>query len=450
MTLEHVQFIEKIEMIPNDALYIQYSEKEEKKVTHFTHITFNIRDENHVILGSKVAKKYIDRESENIIIDLKNTNINAAEFVSGFRLSIWKFTKYKTHKVMTKNIMVITDQCEKYNKLYKKNLIDAALEARELCCEPANKFNTEDFKNKISNLAQFDNVEVEIFDYKRLMQEKMEGIINVGKGSKNLPYLAIVKYNWHLPKDAIALVGKGVMFDTGGYSLKTPENMMHMNGDMGGGAAVYTALKALIQDKVQAKVIALVPIVENCISNDSMKPNDIICSDGKTIEVLNTDAEGRLILQDALSYAAHINEVKHIISIATLTGAIGLTFSSIRAGLFSNDQLFAQKIYNIGEQINEKCWNMPMDNEYNIYIKSDIADLKNVQGKSRQAGSIVAAKYLEHFVHNKTWAHLDIAGVNTIESILDIPLQSKGSTSCGTRLLYNVICKFNGYEISSY
>ncbi|MBE3559043.1 MAG: leucyl aminopeptidase [Ktedonobacteraceae bacterium] len=312
-------------------------------------------------------------------------------------------------------------------------LAEATNFARDLVNEPPNVLTPTELANRAVALAQQSGLEYEVLDREKIAALGMGGLLGVSQGSAEPPRFIILRYRGapDSGEKGIALVGKGITFDTGGISLKPAANMDEMKGDMGGAAAVLGAMRAIAALKPAINVTALIPTCENMPSGTAYHPGDILrIMNGKTIEIVNTDAEGRLILADALSYAAR-EGLSPIIDLATLTGAIVVALGHITTGLFSNDQLLTDEIIAAGRSTGEKFWPLPMDEEYGELIKSDIADIKQTGG--RPAGSIAAAKILEQFVGNARWAHLDIAGTSYLDS--QKPYREKGATGVGVRTL---------------
>ena len=266
------------------------------------------------------------------------------------------------------------------------------------------------------------------------MQELgMGGLLGVSQGSAEHPKFIILRYSGapESENQGIALVGKGITFDTGGISLKHAEGMHQMKGDMAGAAAVIGAMYAIAVLKPAINVTALVPTTENMPSGTAYRPGDILrIMNGKTIEIVNTDAEGRLVLADALSYAVK-NGLSPIIDVATLTGGIVVALGSVMSGMFCNDEELSNDIIAAGQVVGEKFWPMPLDDEYKEAIQSDIADIKQTGGK--YASAVTAAKILEHFVGDAQWAHLDIAGTDFIDT--KKPYQEHGATGVAVRTL---------------
>jgi len=289
-------------------------------------------------------------------------------------------------------------------------LAESANFARDLGNEPPNVLTPTEFAERARRMAEEVGLVCEIHGPDWMREQGMGALLGVNQGSAEEPRFIILRYHSASDKTpGLALVGKGITFDSGGLSLKSGEGMKEMKTDMCGGAAMIGAMRAIAQIKPAINVTCLVPTTENMPDGRSYRPGDILrAANGKTIEILNTDAEGRLILADALSYAVK-QGLSPLVDAATLTGAIVTSLGSVRAGLFDNDEALERTIQQAAEASGERVWAMPMDDEYGDLIRSDIADLKQIGG--RAAGSIAAAKVLSHFVGNTPWAHLDIAGM---------------------------------------
>ena len=316
-----------------------------------------------------------------------------------------------------------------------KIMAEAANYARDMVNEPGNYMTPTRMADNARQLAKKYGLKVEIFDRDKMKELGMGGLLGVSQGSQQPPKFIILSYQGRkLDEIDLALVGKGITFDSGGISIKPSENMAEMKGDMAGGAAVLATLSALAQLKPAINVTALVPATENLPSGTAMKPGDIIkAMNGKTIEVLNTDAEGRLILADALSYAVK-SGAKAIVDIATLTGACQIALGKITLGAFANNQSLLDKVIAAGNEVGEPAWQMPMFEEYKEFIKSDIADIKNTG--NRYGGAITAAKFLEEFVDKTPWVHLDLTGPDTDK---EKGYQVKGATGVPVRTLVNFV-----------
>ena len=309
---------------------------------------------------------------------------------------------------------------------------EGANRARDLQNLPANIVDPAFLGDRASEIvASYENLEFEILGRERLETEGMGGILAVTAGSDKEPALIVLRYNGGGSGETLGLVGKGVTFDSGGISIKPAAGMELMKKDMSGGAAVLEATAAIAELKLPINVIAVVPAVENMINGNATRPGDIITQlNGKTVEVNNTDAEGRLILADALTWCVRQGATR-IVDIATLTGAVVVALGSTYAGLMSNDDEWAAEVAAAGDVVGELAWRLPMHPEYKELTRGTIADLSNA-AKVRKAGTIYAASFLEEFVGDTTWAHLDIAGTSW-----DVGREyvGKGATGFGVRLL---------------
>ncbi|MEP4189491.1 MAG: leucyl aminopeptidase, partial [Sneathiella sp.] len=295
----------------------------------------------------------------------------------------------------------------------------------------------ESFADRCRELTAL-GVEVEILDEDKMRRLGMGALLGVGQGSVRESQLVIMRWNGASGKKSsrkpIAFVGKGVCFDTGGISLKPGPGMEEMKWDMGGAGTVTGLMKALAGRKAKVNVVGVIGLVENMPDGNAQRPGDIVTAmNGKTIEILNTDAEGRLVLADALWYTQDRFEPEIMIDLATLTGAIIISLGHENAGLFSNDDELASQIFEAGEVVGEGVWRLPMSKAYAKQVKSPIADLQNIGTGGRGAGSIVAAEFLKEFVGETPWAHIDIAGMAWSKS--DKPTVPKGGTGYGVRLL---------------
>jgi leucyl aminopeptidase len=320
-------------------------------------------------------------------------------------------------------------------------LAEATNFARDLVNEPPNVLTPTQLAHRASALATQFGLECRVLDRPEMQEMGMGGLLGVSQGSAEPPKFIILRYSGapesKSENQGIALVGKGITFDTGGISLKSPEGMYRMKGDMAGAAAVIGAMHAIAALKPAMNVTALVPTTENMPSGTAYRPGDILrIMNGKTIEIVNTDAEGRLVLADALSYAVK-NGLSPIIDVATLTGGIVVALGSVMSGIFCNDQELSNDIITAGQSEGEKFWPMPLDDEYKEAIQSDIADIKQTGG--RYASAVTAAKILEHFVGDAHWAHLDIAGTDFIDS--KKPYQEQGATGVAVRTLAEFVLR---------
>jgi leucyl aminopeptidase len=296
-----------------------------------------------------------------------------------------------------------------------------------------------DMAERAREIANEFGLSVDVLDEARMEQEGMGSLLSVSRGSEQPAKLIILKYT---PanvatdtRELLAFVGKGVTFDSGGISLKPGENMELMKYDMTGGATVMGAMRAIAQLKPPIPILGVAPCTENLPSGKATKPGDVVkAMTGKTIEVINTDAEGRLILADAIAYAKKLGATK-VIDMATLTGAVSIALGDVNAAVLGTDQELIDEIITAGREVGEKFWQLPLDKEYSKQIKSDIADIKNVGG--RKAGTITAAAFLKEFADGISWAHLDIAGTAWGDEAK--PYRSKGPTGIAVRTLLRIV-----------
>jgi len=362
-------------------------------------------------------------------------------FLHGLKLKSYEFKKYKTKKetrIISINVIGNKNKPSTKIQLKFKALEEGTFYARDLVSEPGNILHPDEYAKRLSSLRK-DRLKINIYDKNKLKKLGMHSLLGVGMGSVRGSYL--VTMEWKGAKDnskPVAFVGKGVTFDTGGYSLKPAKFMEDMTYDMAGSAAVVGLMKSLALRKAKINAVGVVGLVENMVSGVAQRPGDIVKSySGKTIEVLNTDAEGRLVLADALTYTEKKFKPKFIIDLATLTGAIIVSLGSEYAGLFSNDDKLSKQILSAGEKVEEKLWRMPLHKNYDKLINSKNADMQNINYVGG-AGSTTAAQFLQRFILNKTpWAHLDIAGMAF--SKYGGSLNSSGATGFGVRLLNQLV-----------
>ena len=362
-------------------------------------------------------------------------------FLHGLRLKSYEFKKYKTKKeirIININVFGKRNKPTTVEQLKFKALEEGTFYARDLVSEPGNILHPDEYAKRLKSLKK-DGLKINIYDEKKLKRLGMNALLGVGLGSIRGSYL--VTMEWKGAKNnskPLAFVGKGVTFDTGGYSLKPAKFMEDMTYDMAGSAAVVGLMKSLALRKAKVNAVGVVGLVENMVSGIAQRPGDIVKSySGKTIEVLNTDAEGRLVLADAITFTEQKYKPKFIVDLATLTGAIIVCLGSEYAGLFSNDDKLSQQIINAGSKVEEKLWRMPLHKNYDKLINSKNADMQNINYVGG-AGSTTAAQFLQRFILNKTpWAHLDIAGMAF--SKYGGALNSGGATGFGVRLLNQLI-----------
>jgi leucyl aminopeptidase len=310
---------------------------------------------------------------------------------------------------------------------------------RDLVSEPANILTPAEFARRIEKLSEL-GLEIEVLGPEQMLALGFGSLMGVAQGSDNPPRMAIMTWNGGKPGEKpVAFIGKGVTFDTGGISIKPAAGMEDMKWDMAGAGAVTGLMATLAGRKAKVNAVGLVGLVENMPGANAQRPGDVVKSySGQTIEVLNTDAEGRLVLADVLWYAQEKFDPKFMIDLATLTGAIIVALGHDHAGLFSNNDELSTRLLAAGTETGEKLWRMPMAKEYDKLLKSDIADMKNITG--RPGSSITAAHFIARFVNEKPWAHLDIAG--TAWSSKDHPTVPKGATAYGVRLLDRLVADY--------
>ncbi len=373
----------------------------------------------------------ISNKSENLL----------GHFLHGLMLKSYSFNKYKSKKETRSIIINIIGNKNKPSdktQLKFKAIEEGTFFARDLVSEPGNILHPDEYAKRLSSLRKH-GLKVTIYDKNKLKKLGMNALLGVGQGSVRGSYLVTMEWNGAKNNSKpIAFVGKGVCFDTGGYSLKPARFMEDMTYDMAGSATVVGLMINLAIRKAKVNAVGVVGLVENMVSGNAQRPGDIVKSySGKTIEVLNTDAEGRLVLADALTYTEKKFKPKFIIDLATLTGAIIVCLGSEYAGLFSNDDKLSKEIFRAGEKVEEKVWRMPLHKNYDKLMNSKNADMQNINYVGG-AGSTTAAQFLQRFILNKTpWAHLDIAGMAF--SKYGGALNSGGATGYGVRLLNQLI-----------
>ena len=334
-------------------------------------------------------------------------------------------------------LFVVDEETPKFKAAIQRGEIlgEATNLARSLVNEPGNRVNPSSLAQTATELADKYNLEIEVLGEPEMEKMEMGAVLAVARGSDEPARFIVLRHRGAPESDSkpIVLVGKGVTFDSGGLSLKSPQSMETMKADKAGACVVLAAMQAIAQMQVKKNVVGLIPAVENLPSGRAQRPGDVIRSmSGKTIEVLNTDAEGRLILADALCYGRQL-EPEYMVDVATLTGACVIALGHFRAGLFSNSEEICQKLLQASKRSGEKFWRLPLDDEYRKEIESPIADIKNVGG--RWGGAIIAAKFLEEFVEEVPWCHLDIAGVDLSKENQGF----KGPTGFGVRTLVEMV-----------
>jgi leucyl aminopeptidase len=376
--------------------------------------------------------------SDTIISNIRNF---IGYFLHGIKLKSYEFNIYKSKKnkkPISINVVGKKNKISAQDQLRFKALEEGTFFARDLVSEPGNILHPDEYAKRINSLKKF-GLKINIYDEKKLKRLGMNALLGVGQGSIRGSYL--VTMEWNGSKDnskPLAFVGKGVCFDTGGISLKPAKFMEDMTYDMAGSATVVGLMKNLAVRKAKINAVGVVGLVENMPGGNAQRPGDIVKSySGKTIEILNTDAEGRLVLADALTFTEKKFKPKFMVDLATLTGAIIVSLGSEYAGLFSNDDNLSKQLIDAGDKVDEKLWRMPLHKNFDKLIDSKNADMQNINYVGG-AGSTTAAQFLQRFILNKTpWAHLDIAGMAF--SKYGGALNSGGATGYGVRLLNKLI-----------
>ena len=426
-------------------------------------ISFNLNSDQKIIL-IKIKNKLTATENEkkganfynylksNLIFDVTflNNNTNATqsknrifieEFLHGMQLKSYNFNKYKTkHEENNIEVTILGSKKNKNKKKFNRfsSILEGIKYTKDLVSEPGNILHPDEYAKRLLKLKKI-GLKVKVYNQKELKKLGMGALLGVGQGSVRGSYLVTLEWNGNRSKSKpLAFVGKGVCFDTGGYSLKPARFMEDMTYDMAGSAAVVGLMKTLALRKATVNAVGVVGLVENMVSGNAQRPGDIVKSySGKTIEVLNTDAEGRLVLADALTFTEKKFRPKFIIDLATLTGAIIVSLGSEYGGLFSNNDKLSNELIDAGEKTDEKLWRMPLHKNFDKLMDSKNADMQNINYVGG-AGSTTAAQFLQRFILNKTpWAHLDIAGMAF--SKYGGALNSSGATGYGVRLLNKLV-----------
>jgi leucyl aminopeptidase len=410
-----------------------------------------IKDNDFLRLGGVVAGKLrAGNDAVTIIAELPDGAIKpdqAAAVASGLRLRAYKFDRYKTKKkdgedaALRADISLAVGDVTAARKAFAPDahIVDGVNTARDLVNEPPNVLFPVEFARRAAQLRKL-GVAVEILDVKAMTKLGMGALLGVAQGSTQPGRTVIMRWNGgKRGEQPVAFVGKGVCFDTGGISIKGAASMEDMKGDMGGAACVVGLMQALAARKAKANVVGAIGIVENMPDGNAQRPGDIVTSmSGQTIEIINTDAEGRLVLADVLWYVAKKFKPKFMVDLATLTGAIMVALGTEYAGMFSNNDELAERLTKVGLATGERVWRMPLGPEYDKQIDSQFADMKNTG--TRNGGSITAAQFLQRFVDDTPWAHLDIAGTAMGAPKTEIN-QSWGS-GFGVRLLERLVAEY--------
>jgi leucyl aminopeptidase len=372
----------------------------------------------------------------------------AAEIALGATLRSYRFDRYRTKekpedKPKLAKLTVLTADATKAKTAWEPLAATArgVFLSRDLVSEPPNVLNPAEMAERCKKLTEL-GLKVDVFGPKEMAKLGFGALLGVSQGSVNEPRMVVMQWNGAggrgKAKQPVAFIGKGVTFDTGGISIKPAGGMEDMKWDMAGAGTVIGLMATLAGRKAKVDAVGLVGLVENMPSGSAQRPGDVVTSySGQTIEVINTDAEGRLVLADVIWYCQQKFDPKFMVDLATLTGAIIIGLGHEYAGLFSNDDALSQKLIEAGQSTGEGVWRMPLSEAYDKQIKSDIADMKNVGG--RPGGSITAAQFIQRFVNGKPWAHLDIAGMAW--STKDSPTIPKGATAFGVRLLDRLVAE---------
>jgi leucyl aminopeptidase len=403
-----------------------------------------------VRFGGGVMGKLPKAASEaTIVAELPDGPLDAqqaADLMQGARLRAYAFERYKTKRTKDdarddkRSLIVAVADVASARRAYitREAVIDGVLMARDLVNEPANVLYPAEFARRTGGLKKA-GVAVEVFDVKAMQKLGMNALLGVGQGSAHGSRMVVMRWNGGKKGEApVAFIGKGVCFDTGGISIKPAGSMEDMKGDMAGAACVVGLMQALAARKAKVNAVGLIGLVENMPDGNAQRPGDIVTSmSGQTVEIINTDAEGRLVLADVIWYAAQRFKPKFMVDLATLTGAIIVALGQEYAGMFANDDELSARLTSAGEQTGEKVWRMPLAPEYDKMIDSKFADVKNTGG-SRWGGAITAAQFIKRFVDdNIPWAHLDIAGTGFDSRQSDVN-RSWGS-GWGVRLLDRLV-----------
>ncbi len=401
-----------------------------------------------VEIGANAVAALANSGSSEITVIVEQGQDIAVAIAEGAYLRSYRFDKYRTKepaakKPTLKKVIIATNSAdEAVNRFEKRQKVaDGVFLTRNLVSEPANILHPESFAEEIKSLGGL-GVEVEILGEAEMAKLGMGSLLSVGQGSDKESQLVIMRWNGGKEgEQPISFVGKGVTFDTGGISLKPGPGMEQMKWDMGGAGTVVGLMKALAGRKAKTNVVAVVGLVENMPSGNASRPGDVVTSmSGQTIEILNTDAEGRLVLADAIWYTQDRYKPKFIIDLATLTGAIIVSLGHEHAGIFSDSDELCAQLSKAGLDTGDKVWRLPLHKNYDKQIDCAIADMQNIGGKG--AGSITAAQFLKRFTNDTPWVHIDVAG--TVWSDKDLPLSEKGGTGYGVRLLDRLVA--DNYE----
>jgi len=399
-------------------------------------------------ISGKIAQKANELKLKEFSIISPPSSIiepisSSSQIIEGCKMSLYKFEKYKSKKESPlPNLTIFVSKSDKILKSIKNSEIisNGVIFAKSIANLPPNECTPNTLASFAKNISKENKIKCLVFSKSELKKKGFGGITAVGQGSKNEPKMIVLEYNGKKNEKPIVLVGKAVTFDTGGISLKPGEKMDEMKFDKCGGCTVLGIMKAISELKLPVNVVGIIPSVENMPGGESYRPGDIIkLYNGKTAEILNTDAEGRLILADALAYGEKQYSPKSIIDFATLTGACIIALGTNVAAIVSNNERLKNKILESSKRTTEEVWELPLNEDYMDMIKSDVADMKNV-GIGRAAGTITAAAFLKNAVKETPWLHVDIAGVAwTQVGTKSKPYNPKGATGFGVRLILDYL-----------
>ncbi|MBU6457188.1 MAG: leucyl aminopeptidase [Bradyrhizobium sp.] len=400
--------------------------------------------------GAAAGKLRAGSDSVTIVADLPGGPMKpaqAAALASGVRLRAYKFDRYKTKRkdgedaALQAEVSIAVDDVNAARKAFGPDghIVDGVIIARELVNEPPNVLYPAEFARRAGQLRKL-GVDVEVLDVKAMTKLGMGALLGVAQGSTRPGRTVIMRWNGGKKGDQpVAFVGKGVCFDSGGISIKGASGMEDMKGDMGGAACVVGLMHALAARKARVNAVGAIGLVENMPDGNAQRPGDIVTSmSGQTIEIINTDAEGRLVLADVLWYVAKKCKPKFMVDLATLTGAILVALGTEQAGMFSNNDELADRLTKVGLATGERVWRMPLGPEYDKQIDSQFADMKNTGG--RNGGSITAAQFLQRFVDDTPWAHLDVAG--TAMGAPKTEINHSWGSGYGVRLLERLVADY--------
>jgi leucyl aminopeptidase len=398
------------------------------------------------------ARAALSRDSTAAIAAGTLTPAQAADVALGAVLKSYRFDRYRTKekpedKPKLTKLSVLTGDAAKARPAWERNkaIADGVFITRDLVSEPPNVLNPAEMAERCKKLTSL-GLKVDVLGPKEMQKLGFGALLGVAQGSVNEPRMVVMHWNGNGNGNGkskgkarpVAFIGKGVTFDTGGISIKPAGGMEDMKWDMAGAGTVVGLMAALAGRKAKVDAVGLVGLVENMPSGTAQRPGDVVKSySGQTIEVINTDAEGRLVLADVIWYCQEKFDPRFMVDLATLTGAIIIGLGHEHAGLFSNDDALCKKLTEAGLAVGEKLWRMPLSDEYDKQLRSEIADMKNIGG--RPGGSITAAQFIQRFTNKKPWAHLDIAGMAW--SSKDGPTTPKGATAFGVRLLDRLVAE---------